>query len=126
MLTYINIVPRIEAALAQRLEALTGQDAACCVADYKQVAKDAQKAPAFAVALARAKAMSDEKRLTALALIKRRGEMCACEIQAGLDLTHGTVSHHMALLEEAGLVEPERRGRWTYYKLAPDAKEMIP
>lgn len=134
MLMEINIyhvdlhrhVPRIEAALAQRLEELTGEDAACCVADYKALVAEARKAPSFATALARAKAMGDEKRLLALALLKRRGEMCACEVQAALDLSHGTVSHHMATLEAAGLVAVERRGRWAYYSLTKDAREVTP
>lgn len=119
-------MPPVEPALAKRLEALTGEDAACCVADYKTEAAQARASPAFDVALARAKAMSDEKRLTALALIKRRGEMCACEIQAALDLTHGTVSHHMNALADAQLVTLERRGKWAYYAVHPDAEEMIP
>lgn len=116
----------VEPALAKRLEALTGEDAACCVADYKSEAAKARAAPAFDLALARAKAMSDEKRLLALALIKRRGEMCACEVQAALDLSHGTVSHHMNALADAELVRIERRGKFAYYALHPDAEEMIP
>lgn len=119
-------MPKLEAALAKRIEALTGNDPACCVADYKAEAQDARAEPSFRLALARAKAMSDESRLTALALLKRRGEMCACEIQAALDLTHGTVSHHMQILEEAGLVHVERRGRWAYYSLTKDAREVTP
>jgi len=119
-------MPRLEPALAKRIGALTGDDPACCVADYKAEAKDARAKPAFALALARAKAMSDEKRLTALALLKRRGEMCACEIQAALELTHGTVSHHMATLEAARLVVGEKRGKWVHYALHPDAEEVIP
>ena len=127
MLTFMNIMPRLQAALAQRLEALTGQEASCCVADYQELVERARSAPAFDRALARAKAMSDEKRLLALAFLKRRGrEACACEIQAALDLTHGTVSHHMAVLEEAGLVAVERRGRWAYYSLTKDAREVTP
>ena len=134
MLTAINIyhvdihqhVPKLEPALAQRLEALTGEDAACCVADYTDIIASARRTPAFSQALLRAKAMSDEKRLTALALVKRKGEMCACEIQAALDLSHGTVSHHMTTLEEAGLVTVERRGRWAHYAITKETKEMIP
>lgn len=133
MLTEINIrhvdlhrhVPRLQAALAQRLEALTGEDAACCVADYKDDVKAVTGAPGFPQALARAKAMADEKRLTALALLKRRGAMCACELQAALGLTHGTVSHHMTTLVDAGLVDVARNGRWASYALTPDATALL-
>jgi uncharacterized membrane protein len=127
MLTEINIchvdlhrhVPRIEPALAQRLETLTGEDASCCVADFKADIVALRAAPIFSAALARHKALADEKRLTALALLKRHGTMCACEVQAALGLTHGTVSHHMALLHEAGLIESEKRGKWVHYSLTP-------
>lgn len=118
--------PKVEVALAKRLETLTGEDASCCVPDYREQAAKVKTAPAFATALARAKAMSDERRLLALALLKRRGEMCACEVQAALGLTHATVSHHMATLADAGLVDVERRGKWAYYSVSKDAKEMIP
>ena len=58
-----------------------------------QVAKTRQ----FSVTLVRARALADEQRLTAVAVLRREGELCACEIQAALGLTHATVSHHMAV-----------------------------
>jgi ArsR family transcriptional regulator len=120
-------VPRkLEPALARRLEVLTGEEAACCVDDLREEARDVRARPAFAAALARAKALSDEKRLLALALLKRRGAMCACEVQAALGLTHATVSHHMGALVEAGLVSCERRGKWAYYDLLADARALVP
>jgi ArsR family transcriptional regulator len=70
--------------------------------------------------------MSDESRLVVLALLKRRKEMCACEVQAALDLTHGTISHHMALLADAELVTVERRGKWAFYSIPASAKGLIP
>jgi biotin operon repressor len=120
------VPPKVEPALAQRLERLTGEDASCCVPDYREQAAEVRASPAFAAALARAKAMSDEKRLLALSLLKRRGEMCACEVQAALGVTHATVSHHMAALQDAGLVAIERRGKWAYYDLTREAKEWVP
>ena len=120
------MVPTVEPDLARRLEALTGQDAACCAADLVEGAEEARRAPGFDQALARAKALSDEKRLLALALIKRRGEMCGCELQCALGLTHATVSHHMATLLDAHLVTSEKRGKWVHYALAPDASPYVP
>lgn len=118
--------PAVEPALARRLEALTGQDAACCVDDLQALVQEARAAPKFERALERAKALSDEKRLLALALIKRRGEMCGCELQAALDLTHATISHHMRVLADAELVTTDRRGKWVYYALHRDAKTLVP
>lgn len=121
-----HVPPKVEAGLARRLETLTGEAASCCVPDYREQAADARTSPAFAATLARAKAMSDEKRLLALAVLKRRGELCACEVQAAIGLTHATVSHHMGVLVDAGLVTSERRGKWAYYALTREAKEWIP
>ena len=118
--------PKVEPTLAKRLETLTGEDAACCVDDLRAEAEKVRARPAFDAALLAAKAMSDEKRLLALALLKRRGETCACELQAALGLTHATVSHHMSCLLLAGLVTCERRGKWAYYALAPAARDLVP
>jgi ArsR family transcriptional regulator len=120
------VPPKVESALAKRLEALTGEDAACCVGDLRAEADAARAAPAFESALLAAKAMSDEKRLLVLALLKRRGAMCACEVQAAVGLTHATVSHHMSCLLLANLVTCERRGKWVYYDLAPAARALVP
>lgn len=116
----------VEPALAKRLELLTGEDASCCVRDYQAEARAARAAPAFDAALLRAKALCDESRLLALSMIKRHGEMCACELQAALGLTHATVSHHMSCLREADLVEAERRGKWVHYRLTEAAKPYVP
>lgn len=73
----------------------------------RQVAKGAR----FHDALARARALADPQRLTALAILRREGELCSCEIQAALGLSHATVSHHMAVVRSAGLVSKRRRGK---------------
>lgn len=117
---------KVEPALAKRIETLTGQDASCCVVDLRAEVARARKASAFDAALARAKALADDKRLLALALLKRRGELCGCELQAALDLTHATVSHHMGVLLDAGLVAAEKRGKWVHYSLTPDAIPLVP
>jgi ArsR family transcriptional regulator, arsenate/arsenite/antimonite-responsive transcriptional repressor len=117
---------KVEPALARRLEMLTGEDGACCARDWKAFAAEVRAAPRFDAALARAKAMSDEARLLALAAIKKQGSMCGCEIQAALGVTHATVSHHMRVLSDAGLVEGERRGKWIYYRLTPEARNVVP
>lgn len=117
---------KVEPALARRLEALTKEDASCCVADLRAEADAAREDPAFTRAHLRARALCDEKRLLAAALLKRRGEMCGCELQAALGVSHATISHHMSCLQSAGLVVSERRGKFVHYALAPGAELHVP
>ena len=64
------------------------------------------------------KALADPTRLTMLAsLWKADGPICICDFTAGLELTQPTISHHMAKLKDAGLVDSEKRGIWIYYRL---------
>lgn len=121
MLTYIDMLARLDPRLAQRLATLTGEDAQCCARDWKADAAAVRASARTATLLARAKALADENRIIALALIEKHGEMCACEVQAALGLTHATVSHHMAALQKAGLITVERRGKWAYYRSVPAA-----
>ena len=67
------------------------------------------------------KALADPTRLTMLAALwKARSPVCICDFTADLELAQGTVSHHMAKLREAGLVDCERTGIWAYYWLRRD------
>ena len=64
------------------------------------------------------KALADPTRLTMVAsLVKADAPICICDFTAGLELSQPTISHHMAKLKEAGLVESEKRGIWVYYRL---------
>ena len=64
------------------------------------------------------KALGDPTRLTMVASLWRAAApICICDFTAGLGLTQPTISHHMAKLKEAGLVESEKRGIWIYYRL---------
>jgi biotin operon repressor len=113
-----------ESGLIGRLERLTGSDGACCLPRYEGLGKQVAKGTRFAGVLARARALSDGQRLTAVAILRREGELCACEIQAALGLSHATVSHHMAVLTSAGLVTARRRGKWMYYRLRPGVEVL--
>jgi ArsR family transcriptional regulator, arsenate/arsenite/antimonite-responsive transcriptional repressor len=112
--------------LGTRLERLTGEDPSCCLPRYTAQAQKVRRQPAFSRALARARSLADPKRLLALALLRRQPELCACELQAALEVSHATVSHHMRLLGAAGWVRSERRGKWMYYRLRPDASVEVP
>jgi ArsR family transcriptional regulator len=72
------------------------------------------------------KALADAHRLTILATLARvDGEICVCDFTDGLPLNQPTVSHHLRILREAGLVTCERRGTWVYYRLAPRAQDLL-
>ena len=62
------------------------------------------------------KALSDENRVRALMMLVG-GELCVCQIIEMLGLAPSTVSKHMSILRQAGLVETRKEGRWMYYRL---------
>ena len=77
-----------------------------------------------AVALARVfKALADPVRLRLLSMIAgaEGGEACVCELTVGFDVSGPTISHHLKVLREAGLIEGDRRGTWIYYRAVPTA-----
>lgn len=65
------------------------------------------------------KVLADPVRLRLLSLIAAAGEVCACDLVAPLGRSQPTVSHHLGILADAGLVERERRGRWVHYRAVP-------
>lgn len=69
------------------------------------------------------KAMGDPVRLRLLSLIASHegGEACVCEVTGVFELTGPTISHHLKVLREAGLISGQRRGTWVYYRVHPQA-----
>jgi len=69
------------------------------------------------------KAMGDPARLRLLSLIASHdgGEACVCDLSGVFDLSGPTISHHLKVLREAGLIVGDRRGTWIYYRVVPDA-----
>jgi len=89
--------------------------ACCTLADGEALSADqaARLAPMF-------KALGDPARLRLLSLIAASGpEACVCDLTGAFDLTGPTISHHLRVLREAGLVDSERRGTWVYYWIRP-------
>jgi ArsR family transcriptional regulator len=62
-------------------------------------------------------ALGDATRLKMLRLIADE-ELCSCEVMAALELTQPTTSHHLGILERAGLLTSKRNGKWVFYKIA--------
>lgn len=74
---------------------------------------------------ARFKALSDPARVAILNRLAAADEVCVCDFVAAFDLSQPTISHHLKVLREAGLVESSRRGTWAFYRLVPDAVEEL-
>jgi len=71
------------------------------------------------------KAMGDPVRLRLLSMIASAPEMCVCDLTGAFDVSGPTISHHLLVLREAGLVDSERRGTWVWYWLRPDAVRSL-
>jgi ArsR family transcriptional regulator len=73
------------------------------------------------------KVLSDPIRLRLLSLIATApgGEVCACDLTGPLDRSQPTVSHHLTVLVDAGLVEREKRGKWAWFRAVPARIEVL-
>ena len=73
------------------------------------------------------KALGDPVRLRLLSMIASAhgGEVCVCDLTGAFHLTGPTISHHLKVLREAGLVESDRRGTWVYYRPIPAAFTVL-
>ena len=92
----------------------------CCGPDTPALSSDAaaQLATVF-------KALADPTRVAIVNRLAAAPEVCVCDLTATFALSQPTISHHLRLLRQAGLVEAERRGTWAYYRLVPDAIERL-
>ena len=102
---------------ARRAAAL---DDACCPPECEPPlsGEDAQR---YAQLL---KALADPQRLRIFSLIAAQPPdepLCVCDIETGFELSQGTISHHLKVLREAGLVSVDKRGTWHYFTPTPDA-----
>jgi DNA-binding transcriptional ArsR family regulator len=70
-------------------------------------------------------ALADPTRLAIVRELVGAPEVCACDFTSCCDVRQPTVSHHLKVLREAGLIESERRGSWIYYRLAAGAGERL-
>jgi ArsR family transcriptional regulator len=94
----------------------------CCVAPVRPDVNEAKAKRLAAVA----KALGDPIRIQLVdVLSKHAGKVCVCELVPLFDLSQPTVSHHLKVLREAGIVESEREGLWAYYYVQPDALDEL-
>jgi ArsR family transcriptional regulator len=107
----------------QDLEVI-GQDAACCPGLSAAPLGEDQAAELAKVF----KALGDPVRLRLMSMIASRGEggeVCVCELTPAFDLSQPTISHHLKLLRQAGLIDCERRGTWVYYWVLPGVLDKL-
>lgn len=71
------------------------------------------------------KVLADPARLRLLSIIASCDEACACDLVEPVGRSQPTVSHHLSVLTEAGLVTRERRGKWAWYRVAPDRLAVL-
>ena len=69
----------------------------------------------------RFKALADPTRVAIINRLSAADEVCVCNLTETFDLSQPTISHHLKILRDAGLVESSRRGTWAYYRLVPEA-----
>ncbi len=103
--------------------ALSVVDVACCAPLVRE-----PLSPSAATDLARIlKAIADPARLRLLSLVAAHdgGEACVCDLTAPLGLTQPTVSHHLKVLVDAGLLTRDKRGVWAYFTLVPGALDSL-
>lgn len=95
---------------------------ACCTPVRSEVLDEAQ-----AELLARSfGALADPVRLRLLSYVAAAGdEVCACDLTAVAQRSQPTVSHHMKVLHDAGLVTRDKRGLWVWYRIAPDRLDAL-
>ncbi|MFI6564455.1 ArsR/SmtB family transcription factor [Streptomyces sp. NPDC050534] len=101
-----------------------GQDATCCPG-LSASPLDEDRAAGLAKVF---KVLGDPVRLRLLSMIASRGEggeVCVCELTPAFDVSQPTISHHLKLLRQAGLIDCERRGTWVYYWVLPGALDGL-
>jgi ArsR family transcriptional regulator, arsenate/arsenite/antimonite-responsive transcriptional repressor len=73
----------------------------------------------------RFRALADPTRVAIVNRLAASDELCVCDLTEAFELSQPTISHHLKILREAGLVESTRRGTWAYYRLVPGSVETL-
>jgi ArsR family transcriptional regulator len=102
---------------------LTNPDLVCCPPLLDEPISDQEAEVAARVF----RALGDPARVRLLSMVASSAgrEACVCDLVPGVELSQPTVSHHLKVLHEAGLLDRERRGSWVYYRIQPEALRAI-
>ncbi|MGG7466177.1 MULTISPECIES: ArsR/SmtB family transcription factor [unclassified Plantibacter] len=105
-------------------ELLPLTDVSTCAAPLTREAISPERAEALAKTL---KAVADPARLRLISMVAAHddAEACVCDLTEPLGLGQPTVSHHLKILVEAGILSRDKRGTWAYYRLVPGALDSI-
>ena len=110
----------MELTLAPKTKRAKGE--ACC---SPLVFPDVDREAAQRIAML-AKALGDPIRVQLLDVLRKHaGKVCVCELVPLFDVSQPTVSHHLKVLRDAGLVESEKQGLWAYYYVLPDGLDEL-
>jgi ArsR family transcriptional regulator, arsenate/arsenite/antimonite-responsive transcriptional repressor len=106
--------------MSKSLLELTPVETVACCSPLTKVPLSATQAERIAPLL---KALADPVRLRLLSLVASHaeGEACQCDLNDAFDLSQPTISHHLKVLHEAGLLERDKRGVWAYYRVQAEA-----
>ena len=102
------------------MQALPVLQPICCGSDAPPLARAAAEDLA-----ARFRALADPTRVAIVNRLSSADRVCVCDLTDAFDLSQPTISHHLRILREAGLVEASRRGTWAYYRLVPEAVRAL-
>jgi ArsR family transcriptional regulator len=106
--------------MPKSLMLLSPADTAACCSPLSAQPLTAEQAEQVAPLL---KALADPVRLRLMSLVASHegGEACICDLNGAFNLSQPTISHHMKVLRDAGLVDRDKRGVWVYYRARPQA-----
>jgi ArsR family transcriptional regulator len=92
----------------------------CCNPDMPPMPREAAEDLAAAF-----KALADPTRVAIVNRLSTATDVCVCDLTAAFELSQPTVSHHLRILREAGLVDVTRQGTWAHYRLVPEALDRL-
>ena len=106
------------------LPILTPVESAACCAPLTREPLSKEQAEQVALLL---KALADPVRLRLMSLVASHagGEACVCDLSDAFDLSQPTISHHLKVLHDTGLLDREKRGVWVYYRARTDALSSL-
>jgi ArsR family transcriptional regulator len=120
--TYGRIGGMSPRTLATSADSLQVADMAACCSPITGGVLDGAAAERLAAVL---KALADPTRLRLVSLIAAHDDACVCDLTDPVGLSQPTVSHHLKVLVDAGLIEREPRGKWAHYRLVPGVLDAL-
>jgi len=118
----MNVNGRLQMPTARAMANLPLAEEALCGPPLTEVALSDSDSIRLAAVLA---ALADPVRLRLISILAAQGEVCSCHLQGPLGKSQPTISHHTRVLARAGLIEGEKRGKWTWWRIVPERLASI-